>query len=247
MTLVDDLIKNVSLHMSHLHEKRGLYGECVKELYQKHNLREEDDLIQLYATVCKMITGIVDDLSEMNEDSTIEEWRELPDLRFNFSKNMFMDYFGQVSEDIKEGKSWYLPNMSVAEDSDDEGYHNNGAEVQKIDGTMDEGYYIFCDYHMLLLNEIVNMREMIYEGINYISLGNKQNIINYCSAEKKTIKNGEDGGVILKRIGVFIENMKKKQRSDKNRKKKQAKKAKKANAKKVYCNGGCGGCYGCGR
>jgi len=239
MTLVDDLTKNVSLHMSHLHEKRGWYGECVKELYKKHNLREEDDLIQLYATVCKMITGIVDDLSEMNEDSTIEEWRELPDLRFNFSKNMFMDYFGQVSEDIKEGKSWYLPNMINGPNPED--------EVQKIDGTMEEGYYIFCDYHMLLLNEIVNMREMIYEGINYISLGNKQNVRNYCSAEKKTIKNAKDGVAIIKRIEVFIENMKKKQRSDKNRKKKQAKKTKKANAKKVYCNGGCGGCYGCGR
>ena len=239
MTIVDDLTKNISLHLSHLHEKRDWYANCIKEMYKKHNLYDDSNLQQLYATVCKMISAIVNDLSTMNEDSTIDEWRTLPNLFFNYAKDEFMDYFGQVSEEIKEGKTWYLPNMINGPTPED--------EVQKIDGTMEEGYYIFCDYHMLLLNEIVNMREMIYEGIIYISLGNKQNIRNYCTAEKKTVKNGEDGVAIVKRITVFIENMKKKQRSDKNRKKKQAKKTKKANAKRVYCNGGCGGCYGCGR
>lgn len=238
MTITDDLIRNVSLHLSHLHEKRDWYANCIKEMYKKHNLRDDSNLQQFYATVCKMISALVNDLSTMNEDSTIEEWRNLPGLFFNYAKDEFMDYFGKVSEEIKEGTSWYLPDMINGQMVDD---------VQKIDGTMEEGYYIFCDYHMLLLNEICTLREMIYEGIIYISVGDKQHVRNYCTAEKKMLKNGKDGKDVFKRIKVFIESMKKKQRSDKNRKKKQAKKTKKLNDKKVYCYGGCGGCYGCGR
>ena len=238
MTLESDLTYNIKKQINHLFHKSQWYFSCINDLKEKYNLADGSNIIELNHSVCKMIHSLKNDLVHLTDVDNLLEYENLPELYFNKAKNEFMDYFYQVGEEIKEGKTWYINRM----DND-----NNDGWVEKIDVNMEEGYYVFCDYHMLLLNEITSMREMIYEGTLYIFSKNHCHLRNYCNAEQKMMKNGESGSVIVDRVIEFIESMKKKKKSDKNKKKKQAKKAKKANAKKVYCNGGCGGCGGCGR
>ena len=238
MTLESDLTYNIKKQINHLFQKSQWYFSCINDLKEKYNLADGSNIIELNHSVCKMIHSLKNDLVHLTDVDKLLEYENLPELYFNKAKDEFMDYFYQVGEEIKEGKTWYINRM----DND-----NNDGWVEKIDVNMEEGYYVFCDYHMLLLTEITSLREMIYEGTLYIFSKNHCHLRNYCNAEKKMMKNGESGSDIIDRVIEFIATMKKKKKSDKNKKKKQAKKAKKANAKKVYCNGGCGGCYGCGR
>ena len=234
MTIESDLEYNIKKQINHLFHKGEWYFSCIKDLQKQHNLSPYSNIVELNHSVCKMILSLKNDLVYLTDVDKLLEYENQPELYFNKAKDEFMDYFYQVGEEIKEGKTWYINRM-------DNGW------VEKIDVNMEEGYYVFCDYHMLLLTEITSMREMIYEGTLYIFSNNHCHLRKYCNAEQKMNKNSENGSAIVDRVIEFIESMKKKKKSDKNKKKKQAKKAKKVNAKKVYCNGGCGGCYGCGR
>ena len=238
MTIKSDLTYNIKKQINHLFHKAEWYFTCIKDLLNQYNLSPCSNIVELNHSVCTMILALKNDLVYLTDVDNLLEYENLPELYFNKAKNDFMDYFYQVGEEIKEGKTWYINRM----DND-----NNNGWVEKIDVNMEEGYYVFCDYHMLLLTEITSMREMIYEGTLYIFSSNNCHLRKYSIAEKKMMKNAESGSVIIDRVIEFIATMKKKKKSDKNKKKKQAKKTKKANAKKVYCNGGCGGCYGCGR